>query len=58
MHPYPYSRFTHSCTFIYTLFVSRRSFRASEGFDFVIKSAGFVVPSIYFTWAISLRLYA
>ena len=52
----PYSRFTHSCTFIYTLFVSRKSLRALEGFDFVIESAGFEVPLIYFTWAISLLL--
>jgi hypothetical protein len=45
----PYSRFTYSCTFIYTLFVSRKSFKASEGFDFVIESAKFVMPLIHFT---------
>jgi hypothetical protein len=56
MFVYSYSRSTYSCTFICTLFVSRSSFRALEGFDFVIESAGFVVPSIHFTWVISLRL--
>jgi hypothetical protein len=46
---YPYSCFTYSCTFICTLFVSRSSLRALEGFDFIIKLAGFNMLLIYFT---------
>jgi hypothetical protein len=57
---YPYSRFTHSCTFICTLFVSISRLRAFEDleFDFVIASARFDSPLIHFTFAISLRSYA
>ena len=42
------SLFTYSCTFIWTLFVLRRSLRALEGFDFVIELAEFNVLLIHF----------
>jgi hypothetical protein len=57
---YPYSRSTHSCTFICTLFVSISRLRAFEDleFDFVIALARFNSLLIHLTFAISLRLYA
>ena len=56
----PYPRSTHSSTSNYIVFVSINYLRAFEDFvfDFVIASAGFELPLIHLTSAISLRLYA
>jgi len=57
----PYPRSTHSFTSNCNVFVSINRLRAFEGFDFVdfvIAFAGFELPLIHFTSAISLRLYA
>jgi hypothetical protein len=56
----PYLRFTYSSTFNYNIFVSINRLRAFEDleFDFVIASIRFDSPLIYFTFTISLRLYA
>jgi hypothetical protein len=56
----PLSRSTHSSTSNYSVFVSISRLRAFEDleFDFVIAFAGFDLPLIHFTSAISLRLYA
>jgi hypothetical protein len=50
--------FTHSCTLNSILFVLIRVLRAFVGLVFVIKLARFNLLAIYFTWAISLCLYA
>jgi len=56
----PYPRSTHSSTSNYIVFVSINYLRAFEDFvfDFVIASAGFELPLIHLTSAISLRSYA
>ena len=56
----PYPRFTYSFTSNCNVFVSISCLRAFEDleFDFVIAFVGFDLPLIYFTFAISLRLYA
>ena len=57
----PYPRSTHSSTSNCNVFISINRLRAFEGFDFVdfvIASAGFELPLIHFTSAISLRSYA
>jgi hypothetical protein len=57
---YPYPRFTHSSTSNYIIFVSTSRLKAFEDFefDFVIASTKFDSPLIYFTFTISLHLYA
>jgi len=56
----PYPRLTHSSTSNCIVFVSINCLRAFEDFvfDFVIASAGFELPLIHLTFAISLRSYA
>jgi len=55
-----YLRFTYSFTSNCNVFVSISRLRAFEDleFDFVIAFIGFYLPLIYFTFTISLRLYA
>lgn len=51
-------RSTYSYTINYTLFMSTNYFSAFEALDFVIESAGFVLPSIHFTSTILRLSYA
>ncbi len=51
------ARSTHSVTFKLIMFMLRRVLSTLHGFPLVMASAGLALPLIYFTSAISLRLY-
>jgi hypothetical protein len=53
---YPYLYSTYSLISNYIVFVLIRRLRVFEGFDFVIKSAGFDSPLIHLTSVISRYL--